>query len=105
MAATKWADVAQRAGQQLAAAVREHPAVESLWVSEDDEGIELWLVTAPTEPAVTSRLHAAGGPLYDQFPEAYVRFYVMNRRNFPAVDLDARLTERGQLIERFHSAG
>src|ERR687885_695350 len=100
MAATKWADVAQRAGQQLAAAVREHPAVESLWVSEDDEGIELWLVTAPTEPAVTRRLHTNEGLLTRQFPEAYVRLYIMNRRNYPNVNLDDRLTERAQLIER-----
>src|SRR3712207_6007612 len=59
MAAQEWTDLAQRAGAHLAATLGEQPAVQALWASADDEGLELWLVTAPTDGAVTLQLHAA----------------------------------------------
>jgi hypothetical protein len=105
MTAHKWAELAQQVGQQFAATLGDQPAVETLWISEDDYGIELWLVTAPTEPAVTRRLQAAEVLLQRQFPEPEIRLHVLNRRNFPDLDRGVTLPESAHLVARFAACG
>jgi hypothetical protein len=101
MAAHKWADLAQRLGEQFAPHVVGQPAVQTLWVSDDEDGVELWVVTAATEKPVGRDLYGVAVSLERQFPEADIRLHILNRRNFPCVDLDARLAERAHLIARF----
>ena len=105
MAAQKWAALARRVGRQYAAMVREQPTVESLWYSTEDDGVELWLVTAPSNIATTRRLWARTGSLLNQFPDADIRLHVLNRRNYPSVNLDVMLPEGARLITRFANAG
>lgn len=105
MMAQKWGDLAQRVGQQFAATLGEQPVVQSLWVSTNDDGVELWVVTAPTDPAGTRCLWVGSASFQDRFPEAEIRLHVLNRRNYPTVDLDDMLAERAHLITRFADAG
>jgi hypothetical protein len=105
MAEHKWDEQAQRVGQEYAATIGDQPVVQGVWVSTDDEGVDVWVVTAPSDPAGTRCLWAGYGAFQKRFPEAEIRLHVLNRRNYPTVDLDDRLAERARLIKRFANAG
>jgi hypothetical protein len=105
MAADQWTDLARRAGEHLAATLSAHPVVQTLWATADDEGLELWLVTAPTEGAVELQLLAAVTPQLRQFHDAAVRLRILNRRNYPAFNPDVTLPDGAVLVTRFAGAG
>jgi hypothetical protein len=105
MAAHNWTDLAQRIGQCFAAAVAEQPIVQTLWASPDEDGIALWLVTAPADPAATRPLFPAANSVRRQFPETDIRLHVLNRRNFPSVDPERVPPDGSILITRFAASG
>jgi hypothetical protein len=105
MAEHKWDELAQQVGQEYAATIGNQPVVEGVWVSTDEEGVELWVVTAPAAPADTRCLWAGYGAFQRCFEEADVRLHVLNRRNYPGMDLDDLLPEDARLIKRFANAG
>src|SRR5688572_12664298 len=96
-----WVDLAQRAGAYLAATLGAQPAVQTLWASADDEGLELWLVTAPTEGAVVLQLQAAVTSRLRHFHEVQIRVHVLNRRNYPEFNPSLTLPDGALLLTRF----
>ena len=104
MAAHNWTDLAQQIGQRYAAAVAEQPIVQTLWASPDEDGIELWLVTAPADPVVASPLYTGATALRKQFPDTDIRVNIINRRNYPTIDLALVIPENAILIARFAGA-
>jgi hypothetical protein len=104
MASHDWTKLAQQIGQRFAAAVAEQPIVQTLWASPDEDGIELWLVTAPADPNVERPLYPATTALRRQFPDTDIRVNIINRRNYPTIDLNLVIPEKAILIARFAGA-
>ncbi len=69
-------------GRTYAEAIRAEPAARQLWIDRHRDYFELWLVTDPIEADVEHRLYEAELVLHDRFPEAYIRFHVLNPRYF-----------------------
>lgn len=105
MAEHQWDELAQRVGREYATTIGDQPVVEGVWVSTDDEGVDVWVVTAPTDPASARRLFIGYGAFQRRFQDAEIRLRVLNRRNFPSMDLDDLLPEDARLIKRFANAG
>jgi hypothetical protein len=81
MAVTDRATLAE-IGKTYAEAVRAEPAARQLWVDSHRDYFELWLVTEPIDTDVEDRLYEAELVLHDRFPEAYIRFHILNPRHF-----------------------
>jgi hypothetical protein len=105
MAVENWTSLAHDIGQRYAALVAEQSIVESLWVSPDGDGIALWLVTAPADPAATRLLFPALNAVRTEFPEPEIRLHLLNRRNFPNVDPERVPPDTAILIARFAASG
>jgi hypothetical protein len=73
-------------GKTYAEAVRAEPAAKQLWVDHHRDYFELWLVTEPIDADIEYRLYEAELVLHDRFPDAYIRFHVLNPRYFDPFD-------------------
>jgi hypothetical protein len=78
--------IAAEIGRSFAAHVRSEPAAQRLWVRARGDGVELWLVTAPTDPETVYRLHEAGVRAEAQFPDFELCLHVLNARNYSQLD-------------------
>jgi hypothetical protein len=105
MAVENWTSLAHEIGQRYAALVAEQPIVQALFASPDGDGIALWLVTAPADPAATRLLTACYTSLRQQLPETDIRLHILNRRNYPNVDPERVPPDGTILITRFAAPG
>lgn len=67
-------------GHTFAEAIRGEQAVRQLWVRRHRGYLELWLLTAPTEPEIERQLYAAGVDLQREFPDADIDLHILNPR-------------------------
>ncbi len=74
-------------GRTFAQAVRDEPAVKSLWASAHRDYFELWLVTAPVDADTERRLYGLIELLFEAFPDARIRLHVINREAFEDFEL------------------
>ncbi len=81
MAVTDRATLAE-IGQTYAAAVRDEPTAKQLWAGSHRDYFELWLVTDPIDADTERRFYKAELVLHDRYPEAYIRFHVLNPGHF-----------------------
>ena len=73
---------AEQLGRSLAAHASRECIVEELWVSTRPDGVDLWLVTQPTDMVTAGNLHGLADALYDAFERADFQLFVMNPRHF-----------------------
>jgi hypothetical protein len=68
--------------RQFADAIRHDPAVEQLWLSSNDDAIELWVITGPVDGEDERGIYESAVQLMEQHPGAYIRPLVLNPRFF-----------------------
>ncbi len=75
-------DQAREIGRYWARLVQAQPAAQRMWVRAVRDYVELWLLTAPIDPASEAPFDEAAVAVHDRFPAAHVRFYVLNPCSF-----------------------
>jgi hypothetical protein len=74
---------ARKVGELFAEQVRCEPIVKGLWVTEENQGIHLWLLIDRIEDDDSERaLYSLVGVLDDPFPESDIQLHVMNPRDY-----------------------
>jgi hypothetical protein len=87
MAVTRHVD-AQTIGSMYAELVRDDPAVRGIYVREDSDLIELWVLTTYIEIGEEEHFYGAGVTLQTEVPDTYVMIRLANPRHFaPDYDL------------------
>lgn len=71
---------AYEVGASFADLVHYQEAALQLWVATNRDTVELWLLTHPLEPDQVSTFYEAAAMLYDRFPNAFIRFHLINPR-------------------------
>jgi hypothetical protein len=71
-------DQAREIGRYWARLVQAQPAAQRMWVRAVRDYVELWLLTAPIEHDAELGLYEAADLVQDCFPEAPIRFGVLN---------------------------
>ncbi len=62
----------------LAALVGTETIVERLWMSTTGDGVEFWLLTAPTDADTERRLYDLTAALYERFPDVPTELHILN---------------------------
>jgi len=68
--------------RQFADAIRDVPAVEQLWLFMNRDALELWVITGPVGGEEERGIYEVAVKLMQQYPDAYIRPYVLNPRFF-----------------------
>lgn len=97
MAVTRQVD-AQTVGQMYANLVRDDPAVRGVYVLENADCVELWVLTRHIEIDDEERYYGAGVALQGEIPDTYVMIRLANPRHFsPGYDLKANVIPSGAI--------
>lgn len=80
--AVKHSTSAQAIGRAFAKLLRGEASARRLAVRAVRDYVEVWLLTEPIDGETERRLYNAGGAIHDHFPEARIRFHVVNPRHY-----------------------
>ena len=76
---------AREIGTVFAKRAREESIVRELWVTDERDGVHLWLLIDPIEDdAATLELYGLVDVLYARFPRADVQLHVLNPLDYTA---------------------
>ena len=78
--------LAQEIARCWAQTVASEAAVQRLWVQATNDYAELWLLTAPSDFAAERRLYDAAAHVQVRFPDAAIRFHVLNPNNYESAE-------------------
>jgi hypothetical protein len=75
---TKQSVAAADIGRAFAELVKGDSAISSIWVRQHRDVCEVWVLTAEIDADQERGLYAASGTLHDIFPNALMRFHLIN---------------------------
>ena len=78
----------QDIGRSYAEAVRGQPTAKRLWVSTGPDYVALWLLTKPVDMDTRRRFFVPVADMYDRFPDAHMRFHVIDPSEYDGLDLE-----------------
>jgi hypothetical protein len=73
--------------RMLASILQKESVVERLWADSHRDYVEFWLLTAPTTADVERHLYTLSTQMHERYPDAVIRFHVINPRYFEDFDV------------------
>jgi hypothetical protein len=73
---------AQQLGHAYAEVARDEPAVEEVWVSTQNDSVQLWLITRPIDRIVERRLHGLAAVLHERYGRYEFDLHILNPNHF-----------------------